>query len=78
MAQMDKLMEILTDLHPEIDFETQDGLMDKAILDSMDIVHLVTEIGDEFDVTISAKDLLPENFNSAQAIFEMIERLEEE
>jgi len=75
---MDTLLEILRDLHPDVDFETCDTLIDDEILDSFDIVSLIAEISNEFDVTISAKDIVPDNFNSAQALWALIERLEDE
>lgn len=75
---MNTLLEILNDLHPDVDFETCDTLIDDEILDSFDIVSLIAEISNEFDVTISAKDIIPDNFNSAQALWALIERLEEE
>lgn len=75
---MEALLEILSDLHPEVDFETCDTLIDDEILDSFDIVSLIAEISNEFDVTISAKDIIPDNFNSAQALWALIERLEDE
>ncbi len=75
---MDTLLEILNDLHPDVDFETCDTLIDDEILDSFDIVSLIAEINNEFDVNISAKDIIPENFNSAQALWALIERLEDE
>lgn len=75
---MDELLEILSDLHPEIDFETCDTLIDDKILDSFDIVTIISEINDQFDVTISAENITPENFNSAQALYKLIERLEDE
>ena len=75
---MDTLLEILNDLHPDVDFETCDTLTDDEILDSFDIVSLIAEISNEFDVTISAKDIVPDNFNSAQALWALIERLEDE
>jgi acyl carrier protein len=75
---MDTLLEILTDLHPDVDFETCDTLIDDEILDSFDIVSLIAEINNEFDVTISAKDIIPDNFNSAKALWALIERLEDE
>ena len=73
---MDTLLEILNDLHPDVDFETCDTLIDDEILDSFDIVSLIAEISNEFDVTISAGDIIPDNFNSAQALWALIERLE--
>ncbi|MDR7870519.1 MAG: acyl carrier protein [Tissierellaceae bacterium] len=72
---METLLEILEDLHPEVDFETCDTLIDHQILDSFDIVTLVAEIDSEYDVTIPAEELVPENFNSAKAIYNLIERL---
>ena len=75
---MEKLIEILTDLHPDIDFATEEGLVDNGILDSLDIVTLITEINDKFDVSIPAEEIIPENFNSAAALMALIERLDEE
>ncbi len=75
---MGKLIEILSDLHPDIDFETEEGLVDNGILDSLDIVTLITEINDKFDVSIPAEEIIPENFNSAEALYALIEKLDEE
>ena len=74
---MEALLDILQELHPDIDFETCDTLIDDQILDSIDIVSLVAEISDAFDVAIPAEELVPENFNSAQALWELIQRLDE-
>ena len=71
-------MEILKELHPEADFEQCSTLVDDKILDSFDIVSIIAEIADQFDVTISAEHIIPENFNSAQALYSLIQRLEEE
>ncbi|MBO5757306.1 MAG: acyl carrier protein [Clostridia bacterium] len=73
---MEKLIEIMQNLHPDVDFETYDGLVDDGILDSLDIVTLITDINDAFDVSIPAEEILPENFNSAKALWELIERLD--
>ena len=75
---MEKLLKILNDLHPEVDFESNESLVDDGILDSLDIVSLVTEIYAEFDVTIPAEEIVPENFNSAKALMELITKLDEE
>ena len=72
---MDKLMRILWELNPDIDFEKEEALIDAGLLDSFDIVTLVSEIDDVFGVGIPAEALLPENFNSAAAIFALIQRL---
>jgi len=75
---MEALLNILSELHPEVDFETENALIDGKILDSFDIVTLVAEIDAEFDVQIPAEELVPENFNSAKAIFALIEKLLDE
>lgn len=73
---MDRLMRILSELNSDIDFENEDVLIDGGMLDSFDIVTLVAEIDDTFGVAIPAEALLPENFNSAKAIFALIQRLQ--
>ncbi len=75
---MEKLYQILKDLHPDVDFTAQEDLIGEGILDSFDIVTLITEINDAFDVSIPAEEILPENFNSAEAIYALITRLDEE
>ena len=75
---MDELLEILSGLHPEVDFETCRTLIDDGILDSFDIVSLIAEINSEFDIAIPADKIVPENFNSAQALYALIEQLDEE
>lgn len=75
---MDEIIEILSDLHPDIDFKTAKNLVDSKILDSFDIVSLIAEINDNFDIAISAEEITPENFNSAEAIWTLVERLMEE
>lgn len=75
---MEQLLEILTELHPEVDFNTEEHLIDNKILDSFDIVTIVAEIDSEFDVSIPAEELIPENFNSAQALYALVERLMED
>ena len=75
---MDILIEILEELHADVDFETCDTLIDGNILDSFDIITLIAEINEEFDVAIPAEEIIPENFNSAKALYALIERLMDE
>ncbi len=75
---MEELLNILREMHPDVDFENEEHLIDNAVLDSMDIVTLITEIGEEFDVTITAADIVPDNFNSVKALYALIQRLEDE
>mgnify|MGYP000247108984 CR=1 FL=1 len=75
---MDEILEILEGINPDIDFETCDTLVDDGILASLDIVSVIAELSDAFDITIPARDIVPENFNSAEALLAMVERLSEE
>ena len=75
---MEDVIEILRSIHPEVDYETETGLIDRKIFDSFDIVTLVGELMDEFDIEITAEHMVPENFNSAQAIYELVQTLSEE
>ncbi|MBQ1902516.1 MAG: acyl carrier protein [Lachnospiraceae bacterium] len=75
---MDKLLEILNEVDDSIDFENEDKLIDNHILDSFTIIMLVGELEDAYDITIDAAEMTPENFNSAEAMLAMIERLQED
>lgn len=75
---MEQLLSILKSMHPEVDFNTEEDLIGNGILDSLDIVTLITEINAEFDVSIPAEEILPENFNSAASLWALICRLDEE
>lgn len=72
---MDKILKILRELHSDIDFEKENKLIDDQVLDSLDIVTLISELCNEFCIEIPPQELIPENFNSVKAIYEMVERL---
>ena len=72
---MEQLMEILEELDLDVDLEECDTLVDDGYLDSFDIVQLVGELNETFDIEITAADIVPENFNSAEAMWNMIEEL---
>ncbi len=75
---MDELMEVLEDLRPDVDFETETELVTGGVLDSFDIVSLVAALNDTFDIEVKPSDLVPENFNSAKAILALVETLQDE
>ncbi len=75
---MEELLEILEDIKPGVDYETEDKLIDNAILDSFSILSLVSELEDAFDIEITPVYLVPENFNSAAALWNMVQKLQEE
>ena len=69
----EQLLQILTEAVPGVDFETETALVDDEILESLDIVTIVSEIKDAFEVEISVDDLVPENFNSVEAMLALIQ-----
>lgn len=72
---MDELMRILSEIRPDVDFEHETKLIDDEILDSFDIIAIVGELNETFDIEIDVEDLEPENFNSASAILELVQKL---
>lgn len=70
---MEQLLEILEETCPGIDFEAETALVDDGVLESLDIVTIVSEIMEVFDVELSVDDLVPENFNSVQAMMRLID-----
>lgn len=75
---MEKLLRLLKNIKPEVEFEGNEHLIDNEELDSFDIVSIVAAIDEEFDVQIGAGDIVPENFNSVEALYALIQKLEEE
>ena len=71
---MEQLLAIMSEIRPDIDFETENELIDADILDSFDIIAIVSEVNEQFGIEINVNDLLPENFNSAKALYELIEK----
>ncbi|MBR3153839.1 MAG: acyl carrier protein [Lachnospiraceae bacterium] len=72
------LLEILEATRPDVDFEAENALIDDKILGSFDIISVVAEINDEFEIKVKATDLVPENFNTVDAMCELIDRLQNE
>lgn len=75
---MDELLEILNEINPDIDYENESALVDDRLLDSLDIVTLISEINDRFDIAIPPEEIIPENFNSVKALHALIVKLEDE
>lgn len=75
---MKELLAILNRVKAGVDYEKETRLVSDGLLDSLDVMTIVTEICDAFDVDILPTDIVPENFESAQAIWELIVRLQEE
>lgn len=72
---MEKLLEILQRVRPDVDFKNETLLIDDGILDSMDVVSIISELDDEFCVQVRINELIPDNFNSVEAIWNLIQNL---
>ena len=75
---MEELIKILEEINAGVDWENETDLIENHILDSLKIVQLVGSLNDEFDIEITPKDIVPENFKTVKSIYEMIKRLEDE
>lgn len=73
---MDELLEILKEAKPDVDFSTEKALIDNGVIDSFDVVQLVMKLNEEFDIEIGAEEIVPENFNSVDSMWAMIQRLQ--
>ena len=74
----EKLLQVLNDIRPDIDFEKAEKLIDSGVLDSFDVIQVVLELNEKFDIEIQVEDLQPENLNDIQAMMTLITRLQSE
>lgn len=74
---MERLLEILKGIRPDVDFANETALIDDGILDSFDVVSIISELDNEFNVQIRITELDPENFNSAEAIWKLVQEMQE-
>lgn len=74
----EKLLALLDEIRPDVEFEKEEKLIDDGILDSFDIISIVQEMNETFDIEINVEELLPENFNTVDAMIELIKKLQEE
>jgi len=74
---MERLLNILESIRPDIDFKTEKALMSQGVLDSFDVVSIISELNDEYNISIRVHELIPENFNSLESIMGMVTRLQE-
>ena len=73
---MEELIALLKDVRDDVDFENAKDLIDSKILTSFDIIHIISTLDDEYDISIPASDIVPENFNSAEAIYALVQKLQ--
>ena len=70
----ERILEVVRSIRPDVDFEKETALIDDEILDSFEVIQIVTELMEEFGIFIDADDIEPENLNSLEGIREMVER----
>ena len=75
---MEQLIAVLKTVRPDVDFANEKKLIDDGILDSFDIIQTVMELNEAFDVEINVDDLEPDNFNTIEAMWELIQKLKDE
>ena len=75
---MEEIMKILQEIRPDVDFANEEKLIDDGILDSFDIITIVSEFNEAFDIDIDVEDLEPYNFNTVEAMSELIQKLQDE
>ena len=75
---MDKIISILENVHPDVDYRTEKGLVTRRVLNSLEVLMIMTELCDAFDIEIPAEEITPEHFDSAEAIFRMVQDIQEE
>lgn len=75
---MERLLEILSEIKEDVDFASCTTLVDDGILDSFDILQIIAALNDEYDISIPASEIMPQNFNSAKALYQMVQRLQED
>ncbi|HAQ71153.1 MAG TPA: acyl carrier protein [Flavobacteriales bacterium] len=75
---MEKVLSIVELIRPDVDFAEETALIDDGVLDSFDIVSIISDLNDEYEINIRVHDLTPENFNSVEAIVKLVERKREE
>lgn len=74
--EMEELLKIMSGIRDDIDFTKETKLIDDELLDSFDIISIVSEVNEQFGVEINVDDLLPENFNSAEALYALIKKMQ--
>lgn len=75
---MEQLLRIMGEIRPDVDFTKEENLIDDEILDSFDVISIVSEVNVQYGIEINVNDMVPENFNSAEALFALIQRLQQE
>lgn len=74
----ERIMNVLKEIRPDVDFEKEKAMIDDEVLESFDVIQIVTTLMDEFEIFIDAEDIEPENLNSFEDICDLVRRKLEE
>ncbi len=72
---MDEFISMLKEIKPGVDFENEEALVDDGLIESLDIISIISEISDRYGVQIPSDEIIPDNFNSAEALYELVQDL---
>lgn len=73
---MEKLLKILEDIKPGVDFAKSEDMIEEGLIDSFDIVTIIARINEEFDIEFTVSEVVPENFKTVKTLYETIERIQ--
>lgn len=73
--KMKKLLEILEEIKPGVDFNNSKNMIEEGLIDSFDIITIITAINSEFDIDFTVADIMPENFETVETLYNTIERI---
>ncbi len=72
---MEEFISMLKEIKPNVDFENEEALVDDGLIESLDIISIISEISDRYGVQIPSDEIIPDNFNSAEALYELVQDL---
>ncbi len=72
---MEEFISMLKGIKPNVDFEHEEALVDDGLIESLDIISIISEISDKYGVQIPSDEIIPDNFNSAEALYELVQDL---
>ena len=75
--EMEEFLKLLKKIKPNVDFTNEQALVDDGLLESLDIISIISEVAEVYGVLIPSDEIIPDNFNSAEAMYELIEDFKE-
>lgn len=72
---MEELKSLLKNMYPNIDFDNEENLYDDGIIDSVDVVSIISKLEEAFDISVTMEYIQPSYFQSVDTMWEMVEEL---